>query len=523
MPVDSQLVACEDIGSLAGWADRSAVTASRPVDSLEPPDPETVGGLELYRRLLEGPARVTRSHIDFWPEAPPYDAAERAYFQANPEVWNATTKVRAAKGGSRREAALRGAIARFRNDPVALRHIVLRDQTLFFDDAVTAKYAARVLRPQILFTEPELELERAGVQVRLLRNVGGYYVYADGPEAGEVANIFMFDRIAPAGQLHRSSSLGLQSLRRHLALERVEIQEERQGWYDAEVELFTGDILDGAVVSSAEGTWLGVVGDVTHVRDQLSASRDAKQPVDRLISTIDTMVRERIEFDEPPNEIGQQDGTMRWRFDRAMAAGEDTYVINGVRKKVYDSLGRPMPPQLCIDFLTDAVERSSGYWWPLHEGQRARTPAAIVMRDYMQFRTVRSLIALARSHPAASLVSFSEEERTPFEQRDAFFDFVFRNRGVFRRGDAALIYGLRPDNRNHYHSFYVHDTDPVFGVPIVLSDNAGITRTRTWTEIMSESPKRSVWYRVRFNPDWLRDPRPVDTAAGVLTTARSLL
>ena len=40
--------------------------------------------------------------------------------------------------------------------------------------------------------------------------------------------------------------------------------------------------------------------------------------------------------------------------------------------KIYDRRGRPVPPQVCVDFIIDTWERSSGSWWaPLEAPKHA--------------------------------------------------------------------------------------------------------------------------------------------------------
>jgi hypothetical protein len=68
---------------------------------------------------------------------------------------------------------------------------------------------------------------------------------------------------------------------------------------------------------------------------------------------------------------------------------------------------------------------------------------------------------------------------------------------------VVAIFGPRSDGENHWHSFFVYDSDPVTGMPLVLASNAGRPRIRTWEAEMRSAPHRSIKARVRFRLDWL--------------------
>ena len=74
-------------------------------------------------------------------------------------------------------------------------------------------------------------------------------------------------------------------------------------------------------------------------------------------------------------------------------------------------------------------------------------------------------------------------------------------------GDVIVIYGLRDDGLNHYHSFYVHSSDPMDNIPILLMANAGMARLQVWHDVMRSAPRRSIHYRLRFRPSWISAAR----------------
>jgi hypothetical protein len=55
----------------------------------------------------------------------------------------------------------------------------------------------------------------------------------------------------------------------------------------------------------------------------------------------------------------------------------------------------------------------------------------------------------------------------------------------------------------HYHSFYVVESDPITGMPILLAGNSGRPRLRAWDNVMRSAPLRSIKTRIRPRLEWL--------------------
>jgi hypothetical protein len=268
-----------------------------------------------------------------------------------------------------------------------------------------------------------------------------------------------------------------------------------------------------------------VVGAPDQVADAVLESGRHGRVIQGVLDTAFEMVREGLFFDEPDIEKGQQDGIMRMAFSEAFRRGMPEYKVNGVVYQIFDEEGHPRPPQVCVDYSTDAVERYAGRWWPNADSDRRSViPGRINIRRYMPYRQVRALVGLADEHPAvADRYSFDAADQVAYRDRDAFFDNLWQHRDALREGDVIVIYGLRSDNRNHYHSFYIYDTDPVFGMPVAVTDQAGEARVRSWHQVMRSAPLRSVHHRVRWNPDWIETPEAVAASQAVLAQASALV
>jgi hypothetical protein len=120
---------------------------------------------------------------------------------------------------------------------------------------------------------------------------------------------------------------------------------------------------------------------------------------------------------------------------------------------------------------------------------------------------VESFVLFAEQHPQwFGVKHLAAKERIPFRQRGAFFDYLRENRAHFRVGDVVTILGLREDDdREHYHSFFVLDADPITQLPIWLASNAGRPRVRVWENELGNAPKRSIKSVIRPQLSWLAE------------------
>jgi hypothetical protein len=217
-------------------------------------------------------------------------------------------------------------------------------------------------------------------------------------------------------------------------------------------------------------------------------------------------ISEELPFDEPRTEEGQQDGQLRPAWRHAYLNGSDVYTFNDDRYWVFDRLGRPRVPEVCIDFVMDTLERAGGGWWRPRSEKRERS---LGLLDFDQFgldnrRSVERFIEFAKSRPDwFEVVELEGEARVPFYAHDAFYRGLFARRDTFHEFDIVVIFGLRADGKLHYHSFFVVDSDPATGMPIAVAANAGRPRIRSWENEMQNAPQRSVIARIRPRLAWL--------------------
>jgi hypothetical protein len=227
--------------------------------------------------------------------------------------------------------------------------------------------------------------------------------------------------------------------------------------------------------------------------------------------TIREMMAEGLPFDEPRTEEGQQDGNLRPSWRGAYLRGEHRYEFNDDWYYVFDGDGRPKVPQVCIDFITDTLERASGTWWGRRDQERTRTVGGLSFDELSidNRRSVERFVEFAWRHPAWFDVHYTEEEeRFGLRSGDKLFAHLERHAARYRPGDIVNILGLRDDEKYHYHSFFVYKADPVTGMPIWLAGNAGRPRIRSWQGELLSAPRRSIHSRVRPRVGWLDSVLP---------------
>ena len=399
--------------------------------------------------------------------------------------------------------------ARYARDQV--RTILLPEGYFYADDPQLAHWLVTRFDLVRLFNEPVIWLMRGSVVHRLELTDRGYR-HVDGPNAGQIASLLLFDRVAvkrselfpvlhadfaPAAAFH-----GFDRIR----LERV-----------------TPIGINAKVRYGSEGPWVEAVFTTEDGRAQLACEiveADDRQRVkafraeqhvrevaaQRLREAAEAEARESLMFDEPREEVGQQDGSLRPQWLWAYKHGSVGYSFNEVWYPVFDHQGRPHPPQVCIDFVLDTYERASGTWFGNSEAPRQRNIGGLDF-DKLEMPNRRSVEAVAnffRENPGMfDLWDLEPEQRFRFVQRQEFFDFLLENADRFRLNNVVLIHGPR-GGEAHYHSFIVARTDPMTGMPVEVMENAGKPRFRSWHAAMQSGPLRSVKHVMIPRTDWLR-------------------
>lgn len=431
---------------------------------------------------------------------------------------------------------LRIIVQNFTANPKLGRETLLREGYLYADDMNLAYALVDHVRAHHLFSEPRIWLQRGETTFHARRNEQGVYVYEDGPSEGSAVQLLLFDRVGvgePGPAVHRD----VRALRYRLHFDRIEPVRSHEERLVA--RLHYGSLVVPTILRS-DGPHLTLECEVVEPEQQ-AALRLHREREERRARVLDGLrgamlaeVDERLPFDEPRTEAGQQDGALRQRWLSAYAQGASRYDFNGDEYSVFDPQGRPLVPQVCVDFLTDTLERASGTWWRARGEPRQRLQGKL---DFASIapelpRRVPDFVEFTRGHPEwFEVYDTPASERIRFRRSQTLYRYLQRHADRYRPGDIVIIRGYTPFERvweprvMHYHSFFIYESDPVTALPILLVGNPGPASIRTWEFEIRRTPKRSIWHRIRPRLEWLEEVIPPPTKPlepPPLTTASAL-
>jgi hypothetical protein len=392
------------------------------------------------------------------------------------------------------------------------RSVLLRDGYLYAEKPELAFALVDLVSAQTLFSDERIWIQRGERQLNAERTKHGNYVFVDGPERGQRVRLLLFDRIGsgpPPVPLHRD----FRTLRMRLGFDRATVRHMTE-------RAIVADLRYGAAwvptLLDSQGAHLELRCEVANAetRKKVAEFRGEQAKKERLLAPLRSAMIEQVEdglpFDEPITEYGQQDGRLRREWLRAYLAGKRSYEFQDDIYEVFNLRGQPLVPQVCVDFLFDTFERASGTHYRARGEKRERVMGRLdfgTMADETR-RRATSFIEFAEARPESFDVHMlSEHERVEFKYAQKFADYLVREADHFTPGDVVMIRGYTPwDRRNnlmHFHSFFVYESDPLTGQPIVLAGNPGKPLLQTWQFEAFRTPDRSIWYRVRPHLEWL--------------------
>lgn len=399
-------------------------------------------------------------------------------------------------------------VGKVRSNPEQARAVFLRDGYLYTESPeLAALYGSLTL--SLLFRDPELRIVRGAEELSARRLNDGDYEYTSGAEQGRRAKLLLFDRVVAAGSVVSASRhADVRGLVKQLGFDELSVERITAQGIAATASyggvraatLLRVEQGKASVACEVLGAERGVV-----LAYRAEAARSERVQA-QLLGIVKEQVDEALPFDEPKTEDGQQDGHLRPEWRNAYLRGSSSYEFNGDRYSVFDSSGRPRPPQVCIDFVLDTFERASGTWWQGRDLPRQRVLGRLRFEDTAieNRRSVERFIEFARAHGEAfDVYEPAPEQRVPLRNRQQFFSTLYETRQQFKRGDVVAILGPRDDDKLHYHSFIIVDADPLSGMPTELAANAGRPRIRSWEGEMGNAPRRSIFARVRPRQLWL--------------------
>lgn len=396
--------------------------------------------------------------------------------------------------------------------PQQARAAILRDGYLYAERPELAYALVSLVQPHQLFGHDHIWIQRGELVLHAERRHGRFY-YTDGPLEGQRVRLVLFDRVGGGDEPDAPLHLDFRALRYRLHFDRMQIRQVTQDHVVANLhygKLWVPSVLktDGPHVElECEVLSPSLRTEVGALRAEATRRERAVQSLRRaMLGELD----EALPFDEPLHEYGfQLDGTLRKNWLSAYVRCHDKFAFNGDEYRVFDTKGRALSPQVCVDFLTDTLERTSGTWWRPRGEKPGRTAGkldfdALFGKERNEMRRVPGFVAFAKSHPEWFDV-MDGDERIELGKREAFFGYLADNTDDFVPGDAVLIKGKTPWDpyHVHFHSFFVYESDPVTGMPLVVVGNAGRPSLRSWETEVRRTPKRAILQRIRFKTDWL--------------------
>jgi hypothetical protein len=414
----------------------------------------------------------------------------------------------------------------FSLNPELGRAVLLRDGYLYADRPELAFALVDLVTVQMLFSDHSVWIQRGERTLHAERTKAGRYVFSDGAERGERVKLLLFDRVGtgtPPAPLHRD----FRALRQTLGFDAVDVK--RLGAERIVANLRYGALSVPALLAS-EGAHLSLVCEAVPPgrEEALTAARAEHARRERALvplrAAIRAGVREGLPFDEPLTEYGQQDGRLRGQWLAAYENGKNDFEFQTDKYHVFNATGRPLVPEVCVDFIFDSFERASGTWWRPRGEPRERVVGKLDFTTLPdeQRRRATSFIDYAERHPESfEVYTLPENERVPFKFGKRLADYLVAAAPQFRPGDVVLIRGYAPWDKPwkpkimHFHSFFVYESDPVTGMPIALAGNPGRPLLQTWQFEAFRTPDRSIWYRVRPRLEWLEQSLNVASAPEV--------
>lgn len=458
-------------------------------------EPELPGAPALDEARVEVMGRA-RGEPVVWVREP-----RRSDERVLPAAARATAGVLAKKPGA---SSVKNALTRHRGDRATLRALLLREGYLYSNHPHEALALVTMIELTALFDEPEIVLQRGDKTFELRRTGARFASYRSAD--GRPGELLLGDRVAVSktelGEpLHRD----LRALGRETGFVRARVS--RRTSRALLTELRFGDLWVKTLLES-DGAALSIAchdaprGEREQIARHRSEGARRRAALARLRTAIDQQVAEAVPFDRPKDEkTAERDGQLRpaWRW--AYQRGQPYFSYEEQSYPVFDSRGRPLPPQMCVDFVLDSFERASGTWFSARGAELGRTIGGLDF-DELGIKNRRAVLAFekfAADHPELfEHRRLAPEERIPFGDRSRFFRSLVGEPGRFLPGDVVAIQGKKADGLIHQHAILIEDIDPVTGFPDALADQMKRPRRRTWEGIMAEAPLRSLLFHVRL-------------------------
>lgn len=393
-------------------------------------------------------------------------------------------------------------IPSFINNPKFGRDVLLKEGYIYTDDSNAAYAISQLIKAHHIFNDKYITIQRGNVKMRA-EKVKNTYFFKDGPFAKEEVSLMMYDRIytkEPNEQLH----IDFRYLKNKYQFDTIDIVK----YSDSHIlsNLYYDNLKIKSIINlnnmEIECQESNSDIDINLLYNKIVERKNRFIGIQNLKQAISNSVIERLPFDEPIHEYGLQlDGKLRPRWEYSYLLGKTSFNYNGDKYYIYDNLGRPKVPQVCIDFIIDTFDRASGTWYNTKEkpqkniGSFNSSEHSSFLRNVTEFNNfVNKNKQWFEVNNIKSIKHFNEED---------FYSYMYDKN--YKDGDIILIKGKTPWDKKevHFHSFFIFETDPISGIPTIIAGNAGPASFRPWEIERRRTPDRFIFMSVRLKQDFL--------------------
>jgi len=399
----------------------------------------------------------------------------------------------------------------FESHPSLSRKLFLREGYLYNSNPLAAHAISQLVGARVLFNEPRFWVQRGSALMKAERR-GKYYYFGDGPYKGRVVTVNFMDRLTlerPGKPLHIDFVPAKNTY--HFNWLDIKFVSETH----VVASLNYSDIPGRLVRTLFKRREFGVdmvceTEDTSEYRKTLDARAGG---IKNLRAAMLEQIAERIPFDEPKYEVGQEDGKLRDAWVGSFYRGRLKYQYKNElmveENYIYGHLGHARPPQVCVDFLVDTIDRAAGsrYSGVFERKHSERISGSFDSRlfryenengkeKHYALRNVDGITHFAKDHPQwFNVIKVPQKKRVRIGSKE-FWDYLPTL--MLQSGDMVFIRGYVPwDSNQHSHSFYIYNTDPLTGMPILLAGNAGPASLRPWVVETNRTPQRKVKMIIR--------------------------
>lgn len=361
----------------------------------------------------------------------------------------------------------------FKDNHELAREAILKEGYLYNENVSMAGYIVEYVKLTHLFNDPFIWIHR-GNYIMKAEKQGSHYVFIEGPLKDRKADILLFDRVT-TNKDNESLHIDLNIIKNNYNPDKITILDIKKDHVVAELD----NVL---FLYNRKGS------DLEFNCKNKNYSKDINYGLDKLKKSILVMTDQNLPFDEPKTEYGQQDGALRDKWFSAYKRGAVKYYFNGDFYNVFNPNGFPKVPQVCVDFLIDAIDISCGTWY--NSKTKINSSIFNTYKEDYNFRSISDFTRFAKDNP---------EWFDVFEYNDKIqigsVNFHEKAKKYnLKEGDMVFITGKVPWDKKeiHSHSFFIFQTDPLTNYPVLLAGNAGPAALRSWGFETRRTPRRYI-------------------------------